>query len=83
MPYRYVPPKGRGFAPFWSEHGYRLCPFWSGIGYGFRGNYRVYERTVYHSFQFQMSEQEREMCDLEMDSEKSFFVAVLIYVMMT
>ena len=33
-------PKGRGFAPFWSENLYRLCPFWSGIGYGFLGNDR-------------------------------------------
>ena len=31
-PYRYVPPSGRGFAPFWSENGYTLCPVWSGIG---------------------------------------------------
>ena len=22
-------PKVYGFAPFWSENGYRLCPFWS------------------------------------------------------
>ena len=22
-------PKGHGFAPFWSENGYRLYPFWS------------------------------------------------------
>ena len=29
------PPKGRVFAPFWSENGYRLCSIWSGIGYGF------------------------------------------------
>ena len=34
-------PKGRLFAPFWSEHGYRLARFWSGIGYGFRGNTEV------------------------------------------
>ena len=27
-----------------SENGYTFCPFWSGIGYGFQGNYRVYER---------------------------------------
>ena len=30
------PPKGRVFAPFWSEKGYRLFSVWSGIGYGFR-----------------------------------------------
>ena len=24
-----------GFAPFWSENGYRFCPFWSWIGCGF------------------------------------------------
>ena len=30
------PPKGRIFAPFWSENGYRLCSFWSEIGYGVR-----------------------------------------------
>ena len=33
--YRYGPPIGQGFAPFWAENGYTLCPFWSGIGYGF------------------------------------------------
>ena len=31
-------PKGRVFALFWSEKGYRLCPFWSGIWCSFRGN---------------------------------------------
>ena len=31
-------PKGRVFAPFWSESGYRLCPFGSEIGYGSGGN---------------------------------------------
>ena len=29
----------KGFAPFWSENGCRLCSFWSGIGYGFWGHY--------------------------------------------
>ena len=33
-------PKGRGFAPFWSVNGYRLCLFWPGIGYGFQGELR-------------------------------------------
>ena len=32
--------KGRGFAPFWSVNGYRLCLFWPGIGYGFQGELR-------------------------------------------
>ena len=45
-------PKGRGFAPFLSENGYRLCPFWSGIGYSNRGNHRIV-RTC-SSFQFLM-----------------------------
>ena len=30
------PPKGKVFAPCWSENGYRLCSFWSGIVYGVR-----------------------------------------------
>ena len=33
------PPKGRVFAPFWSEKGYRFYSLWSEIGYGFQGNY--------------------------------------------
>ena len=36
-------PKGRVFAPFWSENGYTLRPFWSGIAYGFQGTTGVYE----------------------------------------
>ena len=44
--YRWGPPSGRIFAPFWSENGYTLRPFWSGIGYGFRGSYGLYERIV-------------------------------------
>ena len=39
-----LPQRGLGFAPFWSENGYRLCPFWSEFGYGFRGNTGVHER---------------------------------------
>jgi len=37
QPYRSVcaAPKGRVFAPFWSENGYGRSSFWSGIGYGF------------------------------------------------
>ena len=39
-------PIGRGFAPFWSENGHKLCPFGSGIGAGvvFEGTTGVYER---------------------------------------
>ena len=57
---------GIWFLPFWSENGYRLCSFWSGFGYGFRGiNYR---RVWTHlSFQFQMSNREREICQFEID----------------
>ena len=52
-------------APFLCENGYTLCPFWSGIGYGFRGNYASV--WTYLSFQFQMGEKEREICEFEMD----------------
>ena len=38
--------KGRVFAPFWSENGYRLSSFWSGIWYGFQGSYGTV-RTIY------------------------------------
>ena len=77
---RCVPPHGVGvFAPVWSENGYTLCPFCSGIGYGFQG---TKECRAYLSFQFQMSEKEREICDFEMDL-KNFFVCTLIEVMIT
>ena len=67
---RHVPPHRVGFLWRWSENGYTLCPFWSGIGYGFRGNYGSV--WTYLSFQFQMSEEEREICEFEMDL-KNFF----------
>ena len=78
--------KGRVFAPFWSENGYRFCPFWSGIGYGLRRNYGCV--SMCSSFQFQMyttsslDKKERVTCELEMAFKKSF-VAVLISGMMT
>ena len=60
-------PKGRVFAPFWSEIGYRLCLFWSEFGYGFRGN-----AWTCMSFQFQMNKKERVICEFEVDLKKSF-----------
>ena len=78
--------KGRVFAPFWCENGYRFCPFWSGIGYGLRRNYGCV--SMCSSFQFQMytnsslDKKERVTCELEMAFKKSF-VAVLISGMMT
>ena len=59
--------KGRGFTPFWSENGYRLCLFWSEFGYGFRGN-----AWTYMSSQFQMNKKERVICEFEVDFKKSF-----------
>ena len=41
-------PKGRVFAPFWSENGYRLSLFWSGRVLVFEGTTGVYER--FHRF---------------------------------
>ena len=38
-------PKGKGFSPFWSGKGYRLCQFWSGVGLVFEGTTGVYERV--------------------------------------
>ena len=58
-------PKGRGFAPFLSENGYRLGPFWSGIGYGNRANYGIVR--TYSSFQFQMRWKEREIFEFEIN----------------
>ena len=63
-------PKGRGFAPFLSENGYRLCPFWSGIGYGNRANYGIVR--TYSSFQFQMRWKEREIFEFEIEFKKCF-----------
>ena len=60
------------FAPFWSENGHRRCSFWSGIGYGFQGNYG--SARTYLLFQFQMSKEERETCEFEMDFGKSFLL---------
>ena len=72
-PKRYVPPqKGRVFDPFWSENGYRLCPFWSGIGYGLWGNYGSVWTYVW--FQLQMTKNEREIQEFEMDFKKSFLL---------
>ena len=78
--------KGRVFAPFCSENGYRFCPFWSGIGYDLRRNYGCV--SVCSSFQFQMytnsslDKKERVTCEFEMAFKKSF-VVVLISGMMT
>ena len=63
-------PKGRGFAPFLSENGYRLCPFWSGFGYGNRANYGIV--WTYSSFQFQMRWKEREIFEFEIEFKKCF-----------
>ena len=45
-PYRNVPPHRVAFLRrFGLKTGnHTLCPLWSGIGYGFKGNYGVYER---------------------------------------
>ena len=52
-------PRGRVFALFWFENGYRLRPFRSGIGYDFRGNY--WSVWTYLSFLSQMNKKEREI----------------------
>ena len=62
----YATPKGRVFAPFWSEHGYRFCPFWSGIEYGLQRNYGC------SPFQFQMNKNESVTATFEKDFRKSF-----------
>ena len=67
--YRY--PKGRVFAPFWSENEYTFCPLWSGIGYGFLGNYGSV--WTYLSFQFQMSKKEREYANSKWILRNLFF----------
>ena len=67
-PYRYVPPHWVRFCVVLSE---TVCPFWSGIGYGFRGNWGVYERV--YRFQFQMSKKEREICEFETDLNNFLF----------
>ena len=80
-PYRYVPPlKGKAFAPFRSENGYRLCPFWSGIGYGFRRNYGSVWTCM--QFQFQMTKKERIIGEFGW-IWRNLFVGVLIYCVMT
>ena len=68
----YVTPKGRVFAPFWSENGYRVCPFWSGIGFGLGRNYGCV--SMCSSFQFQMNKKLKEtvICEFEMSFKKSF-----------
>ena len=58
--------KGRGFAPFWSENGYRFCPFWSGL----RRNYGCV--SMCSSFQFQMTKKGGVICKFKMEFEKSF-----------
>ena len=68
-------PKGRVFAPFWSENGYRLCPFWLGIRYGLQGNYRSVLTNL--SFQFQGSKNEREICKFKMDFKIYFLLLFL------
>ena len=69
-----LPPKGTGFAPFWSENGgYTFCPFWSGIGYGFRGSYG--SARTYFLFQFQMKTgKERVIYDFDVDFKTSFIL---------
>ena len=67
------------FAPFWPENGYRLFGLESGVV--FKGTTGVYERI--YSFNSKMRKNEREICEFEIDFKKSFFVAVLIEVIMT
>ena len=67
------------FAPFWSENGYRLFGLESGVV--FKGTTGVYERI--YSFNSKMRKKEREICEFEIDFKKSFFVDVLIEVIMT
>ena len=47
----------------------------------FRGTTGVYERI--YSFNSKMRKNEREICEFEIDFKKSFFVTVLIEVIMT
>ena len=47
----------------------------------FKGTTGVYERI--YSFNSKMRKKEREICEFEIDFKKSFFVAVLIEVIMT
>ena len=61
------------FVPFRSENGCRFCSFWSGIGYAFRGNYGSV--WTYLSFQFQMNQRERVICEFQMDCWVTFLLA--------
>ena len=65
-------PDEQNLYPFSDQNGYRLCPFWSGIGYGFRGNYGSVWTYVW--FQLQMTKNEREIQEFEMDFKKSFLL---------
>ena len=65
-------PKGRVFAPFWSENGYRLCSFWPGNGYTFQANYG--NVRTYILFKFHMSKKETKICGFGMDFKKSFLL---------
>ena len=65
-PYRYVPRQGVWF----------FAPFWSEIGYYFRENYGSV--WTYLSFQFKMREEEREICEFEMEFKKYYLVLLYL-----
>ena len=74
-PYRYVPPQRVGFLRrFGLKTGIDFPHFGpeSKIGYGFPGNFESVRK--YLLFQFQMSSEEREICQFEMAFKKSFLL---------
>ena len=71
-----MPPHRVGFlCRFGLKTGTHFAHFGLESGMVFEGTTEVYERRL--SFQFQMSEKEREICEFEMDL-KNFFVCTLI-----
>ena len=73
---RYVLPQWVGFSRhFGLKTGIYFAHFGLESVWFFGGTTRVYER--YLSFQFQMNNKEREICEFEMDL-KNFFVCTLI-----
>ena len=72
--YRYVPPQRVGFlCRFGLKTGVDFAHFGLGIGYGFRGNYGSV--WTYLSFQFQMNQKERVICEFQMDCWVTFLLA--------
>ena len=70
-PYRYVPPQRDGFLRrFGVKTSIDFDHFGLESGLIFKGTTGMYERIYF--FQFQMSKNEREICEFEMDFKKSF-----------